>query len=80
MSAAILPLARTPVRASIALSLAVLATLLLVSPASAAEKKLFDDVVVGRGGMPDSISTVTGNVEVNGRVGGDVETSSATWR
>ena len=65
---------RIPLRASITLSLIVLVLLALLPPqlAYAAEKSVFGDVVVGPDETPDSVSTVFGDVEVRGPVGGDV--------
>lgn len=75
MSASISISHRLPVRALAAFSLLVLGLLILLpsSMAHAAEKRFFDDVVVGPGGTPDNVSTVTGDIEVRGAVGGDVK-------
>lgn len=75
MSVSISLSSRTPIRVLTALSLSVLSFLVLFPaiPAHAAEERVFGDVVVRPGGTPDSISTVVGDIEVDGPVGGDVE-------
>ena len=66
---------RASVRALIMLSLAVLTLLVLLPPnaSRAAEEKVFGDATVGPDGTPNDVSTVRGDILVNGRVGGDVE-------
>ncbi len=79
MSAAIPLPTRALVRALVMLSLMVLVLLAVFSAllppnqARAAEKKVFGDVTVGPGGTPGDVTTVRGDILVNGRVGGDVE-------
>lgn len=65
---------RIPVRALTTLSLIAVGLLILLPPvaAHAAEKKVFENVVVPPEGNPGSVSTVFGDVEVNGGVGGSV--------
>ncbi|CAN5683448.1 hypothetical protein BH24ACT21_BH24ACT21_10260 [soil metagenome] len=66
---------RITLRTLIAFSLIVLGFLVLLPlpTAHATEKKIFGDVTVGPGGTSDSVSTVRGDIEVRGKVGGDVK-------
>lgn len=66
---------RVPIRVLLAFSLTLLALFVLLPPptAYAAEKKVFGDVTVEPGERAGSVSTVFGDVEVNGAVGGDVK-------
>lgn len=70
------PLFRTFVRPVVAVSLLVLGLALLVPspPANAAGKQFYGNVVVGPAGAQEDVSTVVGDVVVNGPVAGDVET------
>jgi hypothetical protein len=49
-------------------------TVLAQFPAHALERKAFGDIVVGAGGTDEGVSTVFGDILVEGRVIGDVET------
>ncbi|MGF1470256.1 MAG: hypothetical protein ACFB50_00765 [Rubrobacteraceae bacterium] len=67
--------ARIPIRGAIMLCLLVLGFLVVLpsSLAHAAEKRIFEDLVVGPRGTSDSVYTVSGNIEINGETAGDVK-------
>jgi hypothetical protein len=75
MSASLPTFTRVSVRVLLAFSLILVALLVLLpAPAAyAAEKKVFGDITVGPGERPGSVSTVFGDVKVNGRVDGNVK-------
>lgn len=69
--------ASTRIRVREPVTFFLLASILLilfpVQTANAAEKRFFEDVVVGPDETPGSVSTVVGDIEVRGKVGGDVK-------
>ena len=66
---------RASVRPFLLLALLVLGVIVLVPahPAYAFEKQTFGDITVGPGGTSEDVSTVFGDIVVNGRVNGNVE-------
>lgn len=66
---------RAPVRPILLLSLLVLGMVVLAPahPAYAFEKQTFGDITVGPGGTNRDVSTVFGDIVVNGKVNGNVE-------
>lgn len=74
MSVAVPIFSRTLVRPILLLSLLVFGlTLLAQLPAYALEKQIFGDIEVGPAGIDEDVSTVFGDVVINGRVDGNVE-------
>lgn len=66
---------RAPVRPVILLALVVFGMVVFVPshPAYASEKQTFGDITVGPGGINGDVSTVFGDIVVNGKVNGNVE-------
>lgn len=66
---------RAPVRPVLLLALTILGIVVFIPqhPAYAFEKQTFGDVIVGPGGSNEDVSTVFGDIVVNGPVYGDVE-------
>ena len=75
MSFSVLFLFRAPVRPVLLLALTVLGMVVFIPshPAYALEKQTFGDITVGPGGTNGDVSTVFGDVVVNGKVDGNVE-------
>ena len=73
---------RAPVRPLFLLSLLLIGMVVLVPahPAYASAKQTFGDVNVGPGGTNGDVSTVFGNVVVNGKVNGNVEANFGNVR
>ena len=73
---------RAPVRPILLLSILVLGLVVFVPahPAYAFEKQTFGDITVGPGGTNGDVSTVFGDIVVNGKVNGNVEANFGNVR